>query len=171
MKKIKVKTLVASLLVIQTLAAQNPAISTVYSDREIVQMVEQYRSAKAHDVKPSSELKEKFRSDFPKALFAEWETANGIYEVEFFIRFREFEVLYDTKGNLLVVIEQIRSSVLPAVVKNAAQAKYPKYKFDDIYKIRRGTETVYKMEMEKGKMEVKLFVNSEGVVLEERFVY
>ena len=78
MKTLKVITIVASLLVVQTLAAQNPAISTVYSDQEIAKMVEQFRSAKALEVKPTSELKEKFRSDFPKAFFAEWETAGGV---------------------------------------------------------------------------------------------
>ena len=171
MKNLKVLTVAASLLAVQTLAAQNPAISTVFTDSEIVQLVEQFRSAKSRDVKPPSELKQKFRSDFPYAFLVEWETANGIYEVEFKIGFRDFEALYDSNGNLLLVVEKIRSSALPAVVKNAAQAKYPKYRFDDVYKIRRGTETIFKVEMERAKMEATLFLKPDGVALEERFHY
>ena len=170
MKTIKILTFAASLFAMhlfamQMLASQNPAISTVYSDSEIVKMMEQFRSAKSQDVIPPIELQQKFRADFPNARDVEWETANEIFEVEFEIRFRDFKAFYDKNGNLLMVVEEIRSSELPAVVKNAAEAKYPKFRFDDIYKVRRGTETFYKVEMEKSKTEVKLLISSSGVIL------
>jgi hypothetical protein len=173
MKTFKVLTLVASIFAIQMLAAQNPVISNKYSDNEITEMVKQFRSVKAHEVAPPSNLQQKFHTDFPKASDVEWETANDIYEVEFEIRFRDFKALYDKDSNLLMVVEEIRSSVLPAVVKNAAEAKYPKYKIEDIHKIRRGTETFYKVEMEKrfSDTDVKLFIKSDGTVLEERIDY
>jgi hypothetical protein len=173
--KISVKILIAaaSLLIVQTLAAQTPAISTKYTDAEIAQIVNNYRAAHSRDVFPPDTLQQKFQADFPKARDVEWETANDIYEVEFEIRFRDFRALYDKSGNLLMVVEEIRPSELPAVVRNTAEGRYPKFHFEDMEKIRRGTETVYKIEMEKSfsDMEVKLLVDSGGKILEERFDY
>jgi hypothetical protein len=103
----------------------------------------------------------------------EWETANDVYEVEFEIRSRDVKALYDKDGNLLSLVEEIRESEMPAVVKNAAENKYPKYHFEDIDRIRRGTETFYKIEMEKSSSdgEVKLIIKSDGTIIEERFDY
>ena len=93
--------------------------------------------------------------------------------MEFEIHFRDFKALYDKSGNLLLVVEEIRQSELPAVVKNTAEGKYPKFHFEDIDKIRRGTETFYKIEMEKSfsDSEVKLIIKSDGKVMEECLDY
>jgi len=173
MKALKLFGIAAALFAIQTVTAQNPAISTRYSESETAKIIEQFRAAESQSTVPSGSLQQKFRTDFPKASDVEWETANSIYEVEFEIRFRDFKAFYDVNGNLLMVIEEIRKSALPAVVKNAAEAKYPKFRIRDTYKIRRGTEIVYKVEMEKSfsDTEVTLFVKSNGVVLDERIDY
>ncbi|MCL1867437.1 MAG: PepSY-like domain-containing protein [Paludibacter sp.] len=173
MRTLKFLMLAANIFTIQMLAAQNPAISTRYSDSEIAKIVEQYRAVHSQNTVPSSSLQQKFQADFPKASDIEWETANGIYEVEFEIRFHDFKAFYDNDGNLLMVVEEIRNSALPAVVQNTAKAKYPKFMIEDIRKIRRGTETVYKLEMEKSfsDMEVTLFVKSNGIVLNEQIDY
>ena len=173
MKMLKVLMLTASIFIVQMLAAQNPAISTRYSDSEIAQMVEGYRMAHARDIVPPNNLQQKFLTDFPNASDVEWETAGSIYEVDFEIRSRDFKAFYDSESNLLMGVEEIHISALPAVVKNAAEAKYPKFRIEDIRKIRRGTETVYKVEMEKSfsDMEVTLFVKSDGIVLNERIDY
>jgi hypothetical protein len=166
---VKILIAAASLFVLQTLAAQTPAISTKYTDAEIAQIVNNYRAAHSRDVYPPDTLQQKFRTDFPKARNAEWETANDIYEAEFEMRSRDFKALYDKSGNLLMVVEEIRPSELPAVVKNAAESKYPKFHFEDIDKIRRGTETMYKIEMKKSfsDTEVKMLVDSGGKILRE----
>jgi CMP-N-acetylneuraminic acid synthetase len=171
MKKLKVLSLIVSVLFIQTLAAQSPAISAQYSNEEIAQIVEKYRVSNSYDAVPPAGLQQKFQVDFPKAYDVEWETANDIYEVEFEIRFRDFKVLYDKNGNLLIVKEEIRRSELPAIVKNAAESKYPKYTFEDIDKIRCGTEILYKVEMECGESEVKLLIKSDGSIFQEKFDY
>jgi len=173
MKTFKLLMLAAGIFTVQMLMAQNPAISTRYSNSEIAQMVREYRMADARDVAPPNNLQQKFLTDFPNASDVEWETAGSIYEVDFEVRFRDFKAFYSNDGNLLMVVEEIRRSALPAVVKNAAEAKYPKYRIEDIRKIRRGTETVYKVDMEKSfsDMEVTLFVKSDGVVLDERIDY
>jgi hypothetical protein len=169
MKTLKILSMTALLFATQTLAAQNPAISTKYSDAEIATLLQNFRQANSHETVPPADLQAKFRADFPKAYDVEWETAHNIYEVEFNLRFRDFKAFYDKDGNLLSVVEEIRQSELPAVVKNAADAKYPKYHFEDIDKIRRGTETFYKIEMEHGESDVKIIIQSDGKIINERF--
>jgi hypothetical protein len=161
----------ASLLFVQTAAAQNPAISTQYSNEEIAQAIKTYKASHSRDVTPPANLQQKFLTDFPKAHSVEWEAANDIYEVEFDVKFRDFKAFYDSKGALMMIVEEIYRSELPAVVRNVAESKYPKYDFEDIDKIQRGTETFYKIEMERGEVEVKLVVKSDGAIIEERVDY
>ena len=159
-------------LLVQIAAAQsNPTIAREYSNETIVEMIRKYKNSKSRDVIPSTELSKKFKSDFPKAYKAEWEVAEDLYEVEFEVKSRDGKAYYDAKGNLLMLVEEIYRSELPAVVRNAAETKYPKYKFEDIDKIRRGTEVFYKIEMELRDTEVKLLIKQDGIVLDERFDY
>jgi hypothetical protein len=172
MKHFKILSLAAGLFFIQTAAAQQPAISTRYSDEEIIQKIKTYKASHSHDVVPPATLQQKFRADFPKASDVEWETDGGIYEVEFDVRFKDCKAYYDAAGNLLMTVEETYLSELPAVVKNAAEAQYPKYHFEDIEKIRRGTDVFYKIEMEHRDMEVKLLIRPEdGLVPESRIDY
>jgi hypothetical protein len=171
MKKLKILSMVAGLFFIQTGAAQNPAISTRYSNEEIVQKIKTHRVSHSRDVIPPANLQQKFRTDFPTASDVEWETAGDIYEVEFDVRFRDCKAYYDAGGDLLMTVEETFRSGLPAVVKNAAEAKYPKYHIEDIDKIRRGTEVFYKIEMEFRNMEVELLIQPDGIVLNERMDY
>jgi hypothetical protein len=167
MKTLNILSLMTGLLFVQTVTAQTPAMSTQYSIEEIAQMITAYHTTHAHDVVPPASLQQKFQADFPKAYDVEWETTHDIYEVEFDMWFRDLKAFYDAQGNLLMVVEEIRRSDLPAVVKNAAESKYPKYHFEDIDKIQHGTEVFYRIEMERGDMEVKLSVKSDGTVIEE----
>jgi hypothetical protein len=103
----------------------------------------------------------------------EWETDGDIYEVEFEVKFRDYEAYYDVKENLLMYVQEIYHSELPAIVKNAAESKYPKYRFEDIDKIRQGSEVFYKIEMERksSDLEVKLLIKDDGAILEEKLDY
>jgi hypothetical protein len=156
-----------------TLAQENPAISKEYSNEEIARMVRTYKRAHSHDVMPPEMIQQKFRVDFPKAHDVEWETDGKIYEVEFEIKFRDCQAYYDAKGNLLMYVKEIYRSELPAIVKNAVENKYPKYRFDDIDKIWRGTEVFYKIEVENksSDTEIKLLLKEDGTIFEEKFDY
>ena len=162
----------ACFFLVQIAAAQpNLAISREYSNEVIANMIQKYKTSNSRDVIPPAELTAKFKADFPKAYQAEWEVAEGIYEVEFEVKHKDCKVYYDSKGNLLMVEEEISRSELPAIVKNTAQVKYPKYSFEDIDKICRGTEIFYKIEMELRDKELKLLIKSDGTVLDEKFDY
>jgi hypothetical protein len=160
-------------LLVQMAAAQSPApaISGVYSNETIAEMIRKHRTSRSHDVMPPSKLATKFKADFPKASDVEWEVADSIYEVEFDARFRDWKAYYDVEGNLLMTVEEIYRSELPAVVKNAVEAKYAKYHFEDIDRIRRGTEVFYRIEMEFRDTEVELLVQSNGTITEEKIDY
>ncbi|MDR0688194.1 MAG: hypothetical protein LBF55_05850 [Prevotellaceae bacterium] len=168
MKQLKVLGMAAGLLFAQAAAAQDPAISTRYSSEEIVQMIRAYKAAYSHDVAPPGNLWQKFQADFPRAYDVEWEAANGIYEVEFEVKRRDLKAFYDSAANLLVVVEDIRRSQLPAVVKNAAESRCPMHHFEDVKKVRCGAEIFYKVEMERGEAEVELLIKSDGTIVEER---
>jgi hypothetical protein len=165
--------LAACALSVQATTAQSPApaISDAYSNEAIAEMIREHRTSHSRDVMPPAKPATKFKADFPKASDVEWEVADSIYEVEFDVRFRDWKAYYDAEGNLLMTVEEIYRSELPAVVKNAAEAKYPKYHFEDIDKIRRGTEVFYKIEMERHDTEVELLIQSNGTITEEKIDY
>ncbi|MDR2064186.1 MAG: PepSY-like domain-containing protein [Prevotellaceae bacterium] len=179
MKSVKILSVIAisvitgCILFAQTATQTNPAISTRYSNEEIAEMIEKYKRSHSHDVIPSAELQQKFKTDFPKSYDIEWETDGNIYEVEFDIKFKDYKIYYDSEGNVLMIVQEIFRSELPAIVKNAAETKYPKYSFEDIDKISRGSEIFYKIEMERSfsDSEVKLLVKSDGSILEENIDY
>jgi hypothetical protein len=175
MRLIRVLGAVAGLFFLaQTAFARtDPAISNEYSNDEIVKMIKKYKSAHSHDAVPSAMLRQKFQADFPKARDVEWESDGEIYEVEFEVKSGDCRAYYDAKGNLLMHVREIYRSELPAIVKNTAENKYPKYKFEDIEKIRRGSEVFYKIEMERksSNPEVKLLIGEDGAILKELFDY
>ena len=173
MKVFKFFIAVMSCVFVQIAAAQSsvPAISDARSNEAITEMLRKYRSSRSRDVTPPAKLAAKFQSDFPKASDVEWEVADSIYEVEFDVKFRDWKAYYDAEGNLLMTVEEIYRSELPAIVKNAAEAKYPKYHFEDIDRIRRGTEVFYRIEMELRDTEIELTVRSDGVITDERTDY
>ncbi|MDR2287330.1 MAG: PepSY-like domain-containing protein [Prevotellaceae bacterium] len=173
MKGLKIFIALVNCAIFVQVAAQSPAptISDAYSNDTIAKMIRKYRTSHSHDVMPPAKPATKFKVDFPKASGVEWETDGNIYEVEFDIRFRDWKAYYDAEGNLLMTVEEIYRSELPAVVKNAAEAKYPKYHFEDIDKIRRGTEVFYKIEMELRDTEVELLIQSNGTITSEKTDY
>jgi len=145
-----------------------PAITTKFTNTEIDNKITAYRSVHSKNVHPSVTLQAQFVKDFPNSHDLEWEEAAGIYEVEFEIGRTDYKAYYDTNANLLMYVVEIYSSELPAVVLNAAIAKYPDYKFErDAKKIYKGSNILYSAEMEKGKMEVKLVLTAEGNILKE----
>ena len=151
--------------------AQNPAISTKYSDQEIATLMQNYKNTRNRDVRVDGVLLQNFRQHFPNAYDVEWETNDEIYEVEFEIQKRDFHAYYDKDGNLLLYRQDIRERDLPAVVKQTATAKYPRHRFDDIEKIVKGTQTFYKIEMELRDHEVTIYVASDGTILERVLYY
>ncbi len=166
------KILILSAALISTaLFAQNPDISKKYSDNEIETLIQNYKKTLHRDVSVDGVLLQKFQQDFPNAYSIEWETNEQLYEVEFWIKLCEFKAFYDKEGSLLMYKKEVRERELPAVVKTAAEVKYPKYKFEDIEKTVIGTKTLYEIEMEFQDSEVKMVITNAGKFISEKFDY
>lgn len=153
----------------QSISAQpNPAITKKHSNADIERMIDAYRGTAHRDIYPVTNLQQQLTKDFPKSKDIEWETGADIYEVEFEIGWTDYKAYYDNEANLLMYTVDIRESELPAVVKNAATSKYVNYKFDDIKKIVKGTDTFYKVEMEKrNSADIKATFRPDGTFIKE----
>jgi hypothetical protein len=171
--KIIIKTLsiTGALLVMSlTSAARNPAVSTKYSDGQIETQIRSYRAANARDVFPNETLSQQLKKDFPTARDIEWETAAGIYEAEFEIKQNDYKAFYDADGNLLMYAFEIRLSEVPAIIRNAAKSKYPKFKLDrDAKKIVMGTKVLYRVTAESGETEIEATFNADGSFAKEQY--
>jgi hypothetical protein len=143
-----------------------PVIAGKYSDTEIDSLIRAYASLPSRDATPSQALQQKFAKDFPNAHDVEWETAESIFEVELELGYTDYKAYYDKEGNLLMYGYEVRESKLPAAVRDAAKALYPKYRFDDIKKVHKGTAVFYKVEMERRDSEVKMVIKSDGSLVE-----
>ncbi|MDR1876098.1 MAG: hypothetical protein LBQ84_00585 [Flavobacteriaceae bacterium] len=153
-----------------TVAAQNPAVSTKYSDEQIETQIQSYHAANARDVFPDETLSQQLKKDFPTARDIEWETAAGIYEAEFEIKQKDYKAFYDVGGNLLMYAFEIQPSGVPAIIRNAAKSKYPKFKLDrDAKKIVIGTKVLYRVTMESGETEIEATYNSDGNFVKEHY--
>ena len=165
----KIFLILMTAVITGTLFAQSPAISTRYTDAEIDELILRFDRSRNWDVNTVNDvLAQRFRQDFPEARNVEWETNNEIYEVEFYIGHSEFEAFYDKDGNLLMYVQELLTRELPDVVRNAAQARLPGYRFDDIEKVVKGTRTYFVIEMERGDQEYELVISNKGTILSEK---
>jgi hypothetical protein len=163
--KILLLVLMACLPVAALNAQSQPAVTAAYSNAYIDSLICAYSSSQSRDAAPPAELQQKFWKDFPKAYDVEWEMAGNVCEAEFEIRVTDYKAFYDAKGNLLMYGCDIKASNLPATVKSAAEKLYPKYRFDDVKKVRKGSETFYKIEMERRGSEAKIVIKEDGTTV------
>ena len=150
-------------------AQGKPKITNKYSNTEIENLLNANKMTHSRNVIPTTQLTQRFVTDFPKTNDVEWELGADVYEVEFEVGFTDHKAYYDNQGNLLMYKYDIKSSELPTSINNIVTTKYPGYKFEDIEKIQRGTEILYKIEVEKGDYEVKLLLKSDGTIVNEYF--
>ena len=74
-------------------------------------------------------------------------------------------MIFDLDGNWVMTSWDIRLVEVPEVVKNAALAQYPDYRFDDADFVETPTASYYLIEMEQGERDVKVKVSADGTVL------
>ncbi|PWH84939.1 PepSY-like domain-containing protein [Brumimicrobium oceani] len=104
-----------------------------------------------------------FKKEFPKAEDIEWELKKGEYNVEFEIGWtKDFEAWFSADGKLLRYTEDISEKELPSKVSEAVKSKFPDYRIDDVEKIVSNGKEVYKVELERGKEDFKVFFTKSG---------
>lgn len=172
-KMIKISLAISGMFLASMLGihAQNSSdLTTEYTTTQIDEMLKKHEMSQTQNTYPSQELKNKFLMDFPKAKDVDWEKSEFLYEVEFEIGRiidKDYKAYYDMAGKLVAYKEEISTRDIPGIVKNAALAKYPNYRFEDADKIVKGKAVFYKVELEKGDMEVKLVLDDNGTIVHE----
>lgn len=99
-----------------------------------------------------------------------WSVRGTNHVAEFKQNNQEKEAWYDVNGVWLMTETDITYNALPAEVKTAFEAikKYEGYERDDIDMLeRKGMETVYVIEVEKGNEEYDLYFDAKGNLLKE----
>ncbi|MDR1698660.1 MAG: PepSY-like domain-containing protein [Prevotellaceae bacterium] len=142
--------------------AQEPAITKLHSNEQIAQMLAAFQGSPSRDVTPSAALQRQLLADFPKARDIEWETDGKIFEAEFEVAFADYKAFYDAEGNLVMFSVDISRSQVPAEVKNAVKTEFPRHRIEDATRIVQGTETFYKVELERGEIEIKATFKADG---------
>ncbi|MDR0574748.1 MAG: PepSY-like domain-containing protein [Tannerella sp.] len=148
-------------------SAQHPSMSKKYDNNEIEKMVQAFKMEYSQNVVPTELLVQKFRKDFPNAYDIEWEKAASLYEIEFEIRGSDYQAYYDEQGHLVMLIYDIYQSDLPDLIKKQITSKYPNYRFDDIERIIKGTDVSYNVEMERGDVDVRIIIKSDGTIISQ----
>ncbi len=78
----------------------------------------------------------------------------------------EMELVFDMEGSFLYAVTEISNSALPESVRNSISTNYPDYTLDDAERHDRFDDTVeYQVEIEKGRKELYVILNTEGTVL------
>jgi hypothetical protein len=91
----------------------------------------------------------------------------AFFEIEFKQKSKEFEALYCAEGFLIETEEEIKITELPALIVQVIGKHYPKALQKEAEKILKPDEAVggYEVEIEDGKKEVKLELDTRGKVL------
>lgn len=142
----------------------NTSISDKYTNSAIDSLMIAHNKSNLTEINPPEILSNQLYKDFPDAKDIDWERSDYIYEVEFEIENTDFTAFYDKDANLLVYKYEIDETELPAVVKNASVAIYPDYHFDDIVKIIRRDDIIYKLELKRNNIEKTILLKKDGLI-------
>lgn len=102
---------------------------------------------------------------YPGATILEYDTERNSIEVD--IRHNNIykDVTFDLKYVWISTEWDITASQVPAIVMDALKASdYRAYKIDDIDLIERPAGIFYMFELEQGDNEIKMLINSEGII-------
>lgn len=125
----------------------------------------------AQDLNPSEvpePVKSAFMSENRKGTDVEWERDMENYKVEFDMGRMEHEIWYTASGEVIKKEQDISETDLPQVIRDVIKSKYDGYRVDDVEMTWQNDETIYEVELEKGREEWKLIFDSKGIILHER---
>jgi len=119
---------------------------------------------------PDAAVKATFKSMFPKAIFVDWEMEAGYVNAEFTHDGTRKDAWFETNGSWLMTETDIRSSDIPAAIKNALnQSEYADWRIDDAdYLEFADADPMYVLDMEKGENEVDLYFAADGTLKETK---
>ncbi|MDL2265799.1 PepSY-like domain-containing protein [Parabacteroides sp. OttesenSCG-928-G21] len=116
---------------------------------------------------PESTVVSAFNSKYPNAAKVEWEVKGAYQVVDFMMNSKESEAWFETTGKWIMTETDILFDELPLTIQTAfVGSDYYSWRIDDIDKLERlDTETVYIIEVEKGKEEYDLYYSEDGILI------
>ncbi|WP_270516607.1 PepSY-like domain-containing protein [Sanguibacteroides sp. AM78-02pH3A] len=113
------------------------------------------------------EIKNFINQTYDNAPIIDMEIELGFIEVEIWDNNRKKEVIFAAKDNKWQLTTwEIRENEVPADILNLIRSRYADYLIDDIdYEEKANGTNVYLFELEKGKEELQVVVDSEGNIL------
>ncbi len=113
-------------------------------------------------------VKAAFAKENLKGTAIEWERDMENYKVEFDVGLMEHEIWYTPSGTVIKKEQDITETDLPANVRKEIQAKYAKYRVDDVEMKWQDNQTTYKVELEKGKEDWEVVFDANGKIINAR---
>lgn len=112
-----------------------------------------------------------FKKAYPKAsikgLNEEKKDGKTYFEIESKDGKLERDLLYLADGSVVEIEESVAVADLPAAVKGAVEAKYPKANMAKAEKVTKGTDVTYSVKVKTDKGKVTLDVDASGKILKE----
>lgn len=121
---------------------------------------------KAKDV--PANVQNTFSQKFPTATKVKWEKENDKeWEAEFKLDGKEYSANFNLEGKWLETEHEIKTTEIPAVVKNTLDTEFEGYKIEEPELIENADGTFYEFELEKGKIEIEVQIDSKGLVVKK----
>lgn len=121
------------------------------------------------DFIPDDVVVNSFNTKYPDAKRVSWETKDSYKVADFVYDNKETEAWYDAQGKWYMTETDISFDQLPVPIQEAfVLSQYSGWKVDDVDMIERfNTETIYVIEVEKGKEEIDLYYTADGLLVKE----
>ncbi len=120
----------------------------------------------------SDEVLLTFRELFPEIDLADvewsWEVPFKIYEAEFELEGREYEVEITVTGHYLLTEISMSVEELPEIVRKSMREKYPNQSIDEVERVEYSHGVVhYEIELEKGEKVRETLYREDGLFIGE----
>lgn len=112
-----------------------------------------------------------FNQKFPAVNFkdVDWDSQANIYKAEFSKEGKDYEVYFNSKGEWISTrMDNLKAEELPMEIKAAiSKSEYSRMELGDADVKQRPGETIYKVEIEEGLIEKKVYINQDGEVVDK----
>lgn len=119
---------------------------------------------------PGEEIVNVLYEKYPNAQRVDWELQRDHYVADFRDNNIEKEAWFNTKGEWVMTESDIPFEDLPQAIQTAfGESEYKDWRVDDVDMLERvEMETMYVIEVEKGKQEFDLFYAEDGILIKAR---
>ena len=116
---------------------------------------------------PGEEIVNVLYEKYPNAQRVDWELQRDHYVADFRDNNIEKEAWFNTKGEWVMTESDIPFEALPQAIQTAfGESEYKDWRVDDVDMLERvEMETMYVIEVEKGKQEFDLFYAEDGILI------